>query len=251
MQRYHPDKNPDSAEVAAHALKVVQAYEVLSDENRRAAYDAKLNLQLTDSLRASRDIGRDSYPSSIVNVGQVVKVKKSYWLLWLLITLTIVFCMYAITLLKGKRTDGILSTNQEILGHDGSVRTKEVLPRTIPVYISNLNVELKEFPGVTTREINIPVLGLRVGAVEADKVLRFVGSNKELIRQKLEEKLVDAKYDELIRIDGEQYLKNIVMDSIGNTIGTNRYKDDPLNRLEVVGQYGVVDILLPRSFSVH
>ena len=42
MQRYHPDRNPDDASAAVRATRVVQAYEVLSDAERRAAYDREL-----------------------------------------------------------------------------------------------------------------------------------------------------------------------------------------------------------------
>lgn len=43
MQRYHPDKNPDDNRAAERAVQVVQAYEVLSDADRRAAYDLSLS----------------------------------------------------------------------------------------------------------------------------------------------------------------------------------------------------------------
>jgi curved DNA-binding protein CbpA len=254
MQRYHPDKNPDNAQIAAHALQVVQAYEVLSDSDRRAAYDIKLKQRLIDNLQVSRDRGADDQDSSVANNLHVAKEKRSYWFLWLLIALIIVFCLYAMSLFKNKKTEEILGTYLGVTRQEASAAMKEVLPRTIPVYISNLTVDLKVadgFSGDTARVLTIPTLGVRVGEFDANKVLRFIDNNKELIRQKLEEKLVDARYEELIKVDGEQYLKDIVKDSIGDTTGTNQYKADPMNNVEAAGQYGVVDILLPRSFSVH
>jgi hypothetical protein len=281
MQRYHPDKNPNNAEIAAHAVQVVQAYEVLSDLNKRAAYNIKLKRQLADNLNVIRDRSGGRRPTA------VAKDKKSYWTLWLLIALTILFGLFAMSLLRNtqsseselkgirmslegnnltqeqiqkqiqeqsNRIDEILGAYQEIPGQESSERMNEVSARTIPIYISNLTVELNisdGFSGDAARILNIPILGVKVGAFDAEKVLRFVHNNKDLIRKKLEEELVNAKYDELIKVDGEQYLKNIVMDSIGDTTGTNRYKDDPIYGEEASGRYGVVDILLPRSFSVH
>ncbi|GAA5495473.1 molecular chaperone DnaJ [Rubritalea squalenifaciens DSM 18772] len=37
--KYHPDKNPDDAEAEAKFKEIGEAYEVLSDEDKRAAYD--------------------------------------------------------------------------------------------------------------------------------------------------------------------------------------------------------------------
>jgi hypothetical protein len=254
MQRYHPDKNPGDAGIAAHALKVVQAYEVLSDSEKRAAYDIVLMQQLTDSLHASRDSSRGAQALSVAKELQGANEKTPYWLLWLLISLIIVIVLYAMFLLKNRHLDEFLKINPEIHGQEAGERVKEVLPRTIPVYVSDLSVELRDserFPGGPARVLDIPVLGVRVGAFDANKVLRYLDSNKELIRKNLEEKLVYANYDELIKIDGEQYLKNIVMDSIGDTTGTNGFKGDPINGVEATGQYGVVDVLLPGSYSVR
>ncbi len=37
--KYHPDRNPDNQETEAHFKEAKEAYDVLSDESRRAAYD--------------------------------------------------------------------------------------------------------------------------------------------------------------------------------------------------------------------
>lgn len=252
MQRFHPDKHPDNPQIAARALQVTQAYEVLSDSDKRAAYDIKLKQQLAISAY-DRHRGGEEPDSLVARELLVAKKSQSYGLLWLLIALVIVICLYAISLLGNRSADDMPSSSSGMPGQNASESSEVVRPRTIPVYLSDLNVELGgsgELAGGFSHVLNIPTLGVRVGAFEANKVLRYMDSNKELIRQKLEERLAGANYDELIKLDGEQYLKNIVKDSIGDTTGTNQFNADPLNG-EHTGQYGVVDILLPRSFSVH
>lgn len=58
MQRHHPDKHPGDAAMAARAAQLTQAYEVLSEPARRAAYDQGLARALATPERgAARDAG--------------------------------------------------------------------------------------------------------------------------------------------------------------------------------------------------
>jgi len=282
MQRYHPDKNPGNAGIAERALAVVQAYEVLSDPGKRATYDIKLKQQPAGNLNVIRDGGRAKRASAIA-----AKESKSYWILWLLIALTIMFSLFAMSLLKDKEAseteltgirlslegsqltqeqiqkqireqshqlEEILGTFQEASRGESGKKLDDVSARTIQEYISNLTVYLRAKEGYSKEDVRvlvIPKLGVIVGTSEAEKIADFLNNNKGLIRQKLEEKLVGAKYDELMKADGEQYLKGIVIDSIGETTGTNRYKNDLIYGKEASGNYGVVDVMLPQSFSVQ
>lgn len=56
--RSHPDKNPGDAQAAARFQAVHRAYQILSDEKARAAYDAVLNMRAAREERARMMAGR-------------------------------------------------------------------------------------------------------------------------------------------------------------------------------------------------
>lgn len=54
--RWHPDKNPDDPKTAEETFKAIsEAYQVLGDDAKRAAYDRKLLLQEQTASRMQRD----------------------------------------------------------------------------------------------------------------------------------------------------------------------------------------------------
>jgi len=276
MQRYHPDRNPGNAETAEHALQVAMAYEVLSDSNRRAAYDIGLKQQPT-----GRNI-RDGVRDVPVSPASVVKDSQSHGFLWLLLASIILSGWLILSLSKKqqspeselkeirlsiegnqltpeqiqakfKRIDEIFTEHPEILQKEAGRRVQEAAARTIPIYITKLTVNLRvsaESPADSGHVLSIPTLGVKAGTFDADKVMRHLESNQELITRKLAEKLAYAKYEELLKIDGELYLKTMILDSIGDTTGTNRFEEYPSSSAEAPGRYGVVEVLLPESFSV-
>ena len=182
-----------------------------------------------------------------------IKEETSYGLLWLLIVLIIVTCLYAMSLLKDARVNEIAGeqialANQQIKGREGK------LPRKIPAFLPHIPVTLRDSGRLSTdaeRVLNIPILGVWVGDLDANGVIQLLDEKKELIRLGLEERLADARYDDLIRADGEQYLKKIILESIGESLGISGLEGEQRPAAQAEGQFGVVEISLPRSYSVH
>jgi hypothetical protein len=299
MQRYHPDRNPGNAGVAEHASQVIVAYKVLSDPGERAAYDARLKQQITDNLMIDRAMHRNiSVPSVPVD-----KDSKSEWISWLLIILVLGSVWLFMSPSKDsrspstqeqkqsyvKRLDDLIRGKPESRKQDENVRAKDLAARTIPVFIENLNINLRvpnKRPGTSGNAqedsrsatdgsgkpsestdnipvetaislvdsghvLFIPSLGTIAGTFDPDKVIQYLDNHRELISQHLSEKLADAKYDELVRIDGERYLKEMILDSIGEATGTDRHDEYPSVNGSEPAHYGVVEVLLPESFTVR
>lgn len=326
IQRYHPDRNPGNAEIAERASLVVQAYDLLSDVEKRAVYDLQLKQQPTAPINNMQDSGLDTYAPGANARRQVVKASKSYWYLWLLIVLIIFLSWIILSLTKVrqspeselkelrlsiagkqlahaqlqdklKRMDEIFKEHPEILRKEASAKADEEAARTITIFLTELYVHLKipenssgdkgktaedsakiaaepgkplansdKFPGEPSLifpgdagaasvdsgyALSVPVIGVRVGTFDSVKVMRHLESKRELIRQKLVEKLAYAKYEELIKIDAEEYLKKIILDSIGDTTGTDRFESYPSSDMESPGRYGVVDVFFPEDFAAR
>ena len=294
MQRYHPDRNPGNAEAAERALLVGRAYEMLSDPDKRVAYDIELKQQISGHSINIHDKSRDI----LSRQAKAGKDSESYWYLWPLIALIIFAGWFILSLSKKEqspeselkeirqsfagnqltkkqmqakmnRIDQIFREHPEILERESRERDKEVSARTIPIFIANLTVNLRDpdrsslgsaekskdasgkSPEDAGHVLSIPVLGATVGTFDSEKFMLHLEKNNEYISQKLAEKLVNARYEELVKTEGGLYLKKIILDSVGEITGTNRYEDYPSPNSNAPARYGVVDVLLPESFSVH
>jgi curved DNA-binding protein CbpA len=268
MQRYHPDKNPGNAEAAAHSVLVVQAYETLSDSSKRAAYDIELKrpLEYLNNIRARN--------RNVQNSASLDKRKnKSNWLLWLSIIL-IAWVFWLVLSPSGKRQSagaetrevGSLSKETEALPgnyqadiqpNKATERAPSLGARTIPVFITDINVPLETSTESTDgstdgtkHTLTIQTLGVVVGTFDSDKFIIFLKDNKEFINQKLTEMLGMAKYERLVKPGSNQYLKQVILDSIGEITATNRFEEYPSIGTGSPAHYGVVDILLPDSFTI-
>lgn len=246
MQRYHPDKRPDDLAVAERASLVVQAYEVLSDAGRRYAYDL--------TLREAQD-GRHSVRGRPVSAASARKAgEKNSWGFWFscLLIAVIIGSGWAIaSLLKKTARPGEIQRAQPAVAK--SVAAEASAAREIPVLLARFTVNLKNHdrPAEESgRVLFIPVVGVRVGALDAENAVRHLRNTTDLVGQKLREKLADAKFEELIKVDGEQYLATMMLEAIGEATGASRLSNPPSSGPESPNRYGVVEVLLPQSFSV-
>lgn len=261
MQRYHPDKNPGNVEAAEHSVIVVQAYEILSDSSKRATYDIELKRQL-ESLNNIRNRTRNVQNAVPLDNAE----SKSYGGFWLLITL-IALAIWLIWLPSGKRQSSGSEIKEagslpglyqsDIQQNKATERAPRLGTKTIPVFIKDININLEALDKSTDASqgdakyaLTIQTLGVVVGAFDSDKFISFMDDNKIYISQKLAAKLAGIKYEMLMKHNSEHYLKQVILDSIGEITGTNRFDEYPSADTESPAHYGVVDILLPDSFIV-
>ena len=265
MQRYHPDKNPGDVDAAARSVLVVQAYEILSDSSKRAAYNFELKRQLENLTAIAPITHKPRNAQNPVSLADTASRSNGFlWLLFTLIALSAWFVLFP----SGKKS----SPSSEIKGagslhgnHQSDIQQNRAIERVsepsfgtkiIPGFIQDINVSLEASgevsdasSGDTKYVLTIQNLGVVVGSFDSDKFISFMEDNKKYINQQLLVKLASVKYEMLTKHNGEQYLKQIILDAIDEATGTNRFEEYPSTGSESPAHYGVVDILLP-SFAV-
>ena len=272
MQRYHPDRNPGNPDAAKHASLVIQAYEMLSDPSRRAAYDIDLKRELAHLNHFRVNIGGTQIPKGAAGKGGA-----SHWPAWAFIAVIILSGWYIFSPAKStltpeaelqelrasisgnqltqnqiqakiNRIDEIFRQHPKIKQREKIEWEKERAVRTLPRFITNLVVRLKD--PVNNPILTIPVMGVTVGTFDSEKFMLHIESNKEFISQKLAEKLSEADYAKLRSNEGEAYLKLLILETIGEITGANRHQDYPSTKSESPGRYGVIEIGLPVSYLI-
>lgn len=74
-KKYHPDLNPDNPAAEAKFKALVEAYDTLSDANKRKAYDAKRNKKKIYGSQAERASGS----AQGMDIGQFTKNMERYF----------------------------------------------------------------------------------------------------------------------------------------------------------------------------
>ncbi len=246
MQRHHPDRHPHDADPAHRAALIAQAYAVLSDADKRAAYDTLL-ARTQDETPLARP------HAAAPRVGRVVApVSPANWYVWLLGGVILVSSMVVFLLSRekpGPRVVGQLSpASQQPAQKPSTIGTLK-----FPLLTSSLHVVLPRrasSPDNTEAgpyTLTIPALTVEIGSMESEQFARTLDVQKEMVLLKLTEKLARADYAELrMASEGEKYLKLYIYEALRDITGTMGMDDSGGNQ-----RYGVTAVVLPESFDIR
>lgn len=269
IQRYHPDRNPGDALAAARSQRVVQAYQVLSDAAQRAAYDHELKRQapLGEPAAARRAAPRETPTAATPRA-----TRRPHWLLWPVTGLLVLALWYfwsafdrpAVPQPKAS-TPASAPDATSRSGLRGESAKAEA--RTIANYLENIEVDLaapaaplpsaatgtatSTVAGSARQRLSIRTMSVVVGNFDPDKFVAFLDGNKDYIERQLLEKLRLASAEKLSRDSGERYLKQYLLDALGEITNTDRLEKYSLPGNEAAAHYGAVDILLPDSYTLE
>lgn len=281
MQRHHPDKNPNNSEAVHHATLISQAYEIISDGNKRAIYDIQLQKQLKNNLSLEINLTTPIYKAhtnykSYKN--QINSKEKNIWSLGLLIfgILILIFLI----LLIFKKSSNYFSPNltisasafkpvsqptkQNLSSHSENIKLEksnlqdlgnksnklsEIQNRTMILFSNAITINLK---GSTREEyiLSIPTLLVKIGSFNSEKFISELNSRRDIIKLQLIEEIEHASYEELLKPGGENYLNKIVLEALEKILGTNRLEEYPSTEFESPSRYGIIATFFPESFSI-
>jgi hypothetical protein len=262
MQRNHPDKNPNNSEAEKRSIQLAEAFEILSDETKRSAYNLELK-------QLSQPVFRTKAFNSTVTYPPTDRKRKSFsFTTYIVIFLgLVVWFVWATN--EGKQPQALnVPTPQpdnslaiDLKSNIGkfTLIERESIPleRSMPTYLSDIKVNLgMMYSSIESGKVDaqtvlsIRTVGVVVGAFEAEKFISFLADNKPQILMKLSEKLETASITSLKSNMGEQYLKELILKSLGEITQTDRFAEYPVVGTNVPAHYGVVGIILPDYFSV-
>lgn len=281
MQRYHPDKNPDAHDLAKTASRIAQAYEVLGDPARRAAYDATLAHE-NSHLQPQPAAGQGA-TATMPRARAPAPANTGTWYAWLLIALIIAGGALILVLnkkpgssrpalpaatLADSKPSGDASGATGADASPASMSASASAPavesaaerraRTITAFAVSLNIELavadRATPGAT-HVLVIPELGFRVDAAEPARWVRKIETRREALIGQLLARLSNADYEQLIKADGDLYLKRLIAVTVIDGIGWVDVPVTPSTTPVVPATQAAprppIEVLLPQSFSVR
>lgn len=266
MQRYHPDRHADAAQATERAAEIALAYDVLSDPERRRAYDETLRQQPPADepagIRAHAGVTLPRGPQGQAAPG-------GGWRSWYagLLILCIIGAGWAIFTLQKKpkavapaapavTPTAVVTVTQ---GSNDSSLTEASGPRpgdsaavsqvrTLPAFVTDLSIELTPATRTAAAHVlQIPNLGLRVSAGDSARLAERVEAQRALIIQQLLSNLARADYHELIKTDGDLYLKRLIED----TVCSGLCPEPAMGLAAAIPPVRPVEALLPLSYSVR
>lgn len=273
IQRFHPDRHPGDEAIAERAAAIAQAYDVLSDPARRAAYSESLRQHsaLRPPERRLQPVRSGAAPASRIN----------WW--WLLFLVAAAGVVWGVASLSGNRNDpraelasmrqqfasgaateaqkralylrkqDILEQHPELLRAVSAERTQDLATRTFDLLEAPLVVQVGgDTAGATgpSAELTIQRVSLLVGSFDAPALLAHIARHRARLVQDVSARLARQDPARLARPQADVHLKRLVQDAVSASLGADPGQDYPSTWFESPGRHGVVDVLLPESFGL-
>lgn len=283
IQRFHPDRRPDDPDAAARAAAITEAYDVLSDPVRRAAYDDWLSAQ--QAPPAPRAAGAAPSAAAASTAQATARARTSgprgaarpapapsggRWVLGLLATVLVAALAAWLWPRHAVPDDDWAGLRQSFSasGHteeelQALLRRKEALLQRSPTLrereaqdaardrearsLELLDQPLEIYLGTGT--MSIPRVQLVLGSFDGPALRSYILKNREMLVREIGKALHATKRELLLGPDAEQHLQSVIRDTLTTALGTQPQEAYPSTWFESPGRYGVVGVQLPGRYS--
>lgn len=282
MQHYHPDKNSGDPEMERKTIIIREAFDVLSDREKRKAYDLEFaqkefetnNFHEKSSSSNSETMSQKSeQPTTMAQLPNgAKKFRYEEWSYTLLFLLFILFIVKNSDTSQNKPDDPVIQqqfteendaakiarlvTEKEAALENERKEIQSKIALTIPKFAVNVIVKMPPSDElgsnscskyeVCKHSIKIPIIGLLAYKHDSEKVIQNIQKNKSIIISNIKRRLAKHSYTELITVNGSSILSKILLDEINESVigkfDSYQHRIDPI---------GVQEILLPESFSIQ
>ncbi len=276
IQRFHPDRRPDDPEAAARAAAITEAYDLLSDPARRAAYDQWLASQravVAPQAPTTRSAAASRAPAAPGRTRTAPPAAKPQGL-WMLALLMLLVVAAGLWWARGpresveptgdwsvlrqrfsasgqteselrellRRKEALLKQSPELQARAAAEESRDREARTLELLDAALEVPLDR--GVLT----IPRMRLQLGSFDAAALRSYILKNREQLIADLGKSLAATPADRLVGAEGAAQLQAAIQQSLALQLGIQADEEFPSTWFESPGRYGVVAVLLPEHY---
>lgn len=288
IQRFHPDRRPGDAQVAARAAAITSAYEVLSDPQRRAAYDQALAAERAaeappaSQAPRSRGAGQAAGPGLRERAAPKRPVESRSWAAgwpWAVLLVAVIGIVAWLALARleppaDRQADpqAELTAIRMAFAADGQPEEqrvalhsrKQALVKLYPELQARVLAEAAQDRRTRTLDLfegplvvklgratlKIPRLQVVLGTVDTAALRAQLVQQEHRLSGEVTSSLQRADPTQLSGPQADGYLKAIVLGALSGDFAKRAREQHPPTYFESPGRYGVVEVLLPEGFEL-
>ena len=150
------------------------------------------------------------------------------------------------------RKQSLLEAHADLAKLERTQRINDLAQRSIPLLEEPLMVSLADVSNVNLPPVRlaVPEITLVLGSFDAVQLKQHVARHRQRMVLELQRRLSSEPAMLALSADSEQSLKRVIRESVTASLELRLQETYPSTYFESPGRHGVVDVILPQSFGV-